>query len=58
VRQAAHAGEQHEAHGDERGEADIVEQHDPEWRHARHERDRSHHQRENENGKETLLHGA
>ena len=42
--EAAHAGQQHQPHRDQRGEADIVQQHDPERRNARDERDHRHHQ--------------
>ena len=40
--EAADAGQQHQPHRHQRGEADIVEQHDPERRDARDERDRRH----------------
>ena len=44
--QAADAGQQHQAHRHQGGEPDIVEQHDPERRHARDERDHRHQGRE------------
>ena len=48
--EAADAGQQHQPHRHQRGEPDIVQQHDPERRHARNERDRRHHQREHDDG--------
>ena len=48
--EAADAGEQHKSHRHQRGKPDIVQQHDPERRHARDERDRRHRSREHENG--------
>ena len=48
--QAADAGQQHQPHRHQCGEADIVQEHDPERRHARDQRDRRHDQRKNEEG--------
>ena len=44
--QAADAGQQHQPHRHQGGEPDIVEQHDPERRHARDQRDHRHQRRE------------
>ncbi|MEY9899289.1 hypothetical protein ABIA44_003463 [Bradyrhizobium sp. USDA 329] len=52
--QAADPGQQHEAHRDQRRKTDIVEQHDPERRHARDERDCRHESCEDEDGKPAL----
>ena len=54
--QAADAGQQHQAHRHQRGEPDIVEQHDPERRHARDERDHRHQQREDRDRQQPLRH--
>ena len=53
--EAADAGQQHQPHRHQGGEADIVEQHDPERRDARDERDRRHDEREDEDRK-PLMH--
>ena len=53
--EAADAGQQHQPHRHQGGEADIVEQHDPERRDARDERDRRHDEREDEDRK-PLIH--
>ena len=48
--EAAEAGEQHQPHRHQRGKADIVQQHDPERRHAGDQRDCRHHRSEDEEG--------
>ena len=54
--EAADAGQEHEPHRHQSGEPDIVEQHDPERRHARDERDRRHHKREDQDREQSLRH--